>query len=132
MKQNETQRDFQRVEVRNTGHNTSYPYNFPRQGIGKSNNCLKLNASKTKCLLVHSPRSRNTPPPLDIQLCGCRIEQVTCFKFLGVIINNTLFWSHHVTHIAKKVSQHVYLLRWLSWFLPSSLLILYLKLCNLQ
>ena len=92
-----------------------------------SNNGLKLNASKTKCMLICSPRSRIHLPSLDIQLCGCRVEQVTCFKFLGVIVSDTLCWSNHITHITRKVSQCINLLRRLSWFLPSSLLVLYLK-----
>ena len=40
-----------------------------------SNNGIKLNASKPKCTLIRSPRSRIHLPSLDIQLCGCRIEQ---------------------------------------------------------
>ena len=71
------------------------------------------------------PKIKN--PSLDIQLCGCRIEQVTCFKFLGVLVSDTLCWSNQVTHITRKVSQRTNLLRRLSWFLPSSLLVLYLK-----
>ena len=78
-------------------------------------------------MLIHSPRSRISPPSLDIQLGGCRIELVTCFKFLGILVSDTLCWSNHVTHITRKVSQRVNLLRRLSLFLPSSLLVLYLK-----
>ena len=36
-------------------------------------------------------------------------------------------WSNQLTHITRKMSQFVNLLRRLSWFLPSSLLVLYLK-----
>ena len=83
---------------------------------------------KNKCMLIYCPRSRMSPPSLDIQPGGCRIEQVTCFKFLGVLVSDTLCLSNHITHITQKVSQHVNLLKRLSWFLPSSLLVLYLKL----
>ena len=69
-----------------------------------SNNGLKLNVSKSKCMLIHSPRSRISRPSLDIQLGVCRIEQVLCFKFLGVLVSNTLCWSIHVTHITQKMS----------------------------
>ena len=89
-----------------------------------SNNGLKLNASKTKCMLIHPWRWRNSPPSLDIQLCGCRIEQVTWFKSQGVLVSDTLLIKPHPA-ITRKVSQRVNLLRRLSWFLPSSLL--YLK-----
>ena len=79
-----------------------------------SNNSLKLNVSKTKCMLIRSSRSRNPTPTLNIQLCGCTIEQVTPFKFLGVIVSDTLCWTNHITHITRKVSQCVNLLRRLS------------------
>ena len=91
------------------------------------NNGLKLNASRPKCMLIHFPRSRISPLSLDIQLGGCRIEQVMCFKCLGVLVCDTLCWSNHVIHITWKVSQRVNLLRRLSWLLPSFLLVLYLK-----
>ena len=94
-----------------------------------SNSGLKPNASKTKCMLTHSPRTSISPPSLDIQLGDCRNEQVTCFKCLGVLVSDhdTLCWSNHINHITRKVPQCVNFLRWLSWFLPSSLLVLYLK-----
>ena len=66
-------------------------------------------------------------PSLNVQLCGCKIEHVICFKFLGVIVSDTLCWSNHVTHITRKVSLCVNILRRLSWFLLSSLLVLYLN-----
>ena len=46
---------------------------------------------------------------------------------LGVLVNNTLNWTDHINHVVTKVSRSVNLLRRLSWFLPRSLLILYLK-----
>ena len=45
-------------------------------------NGLSLNHTKTKCMLIHSPRSQT--PTLDINLHGHVIEQVRKFKFLGV------------------------------------------------
>ena len=91
-------------------------------------NCLKLSTTKSKCMLIHSSSSRKRNlPPLDLHLLGSRIEQVSSFKFLGVIINNTLTWSDHINYIAQKVSHSICFLRRLSWFLPRSLLVLFLK-----
>ena len=89
-------------------------------------NGLKLNASKTKCMLIHSPRKKHCPS-LNIHLSGQSIEQVRSFKFLGVLINDTLSWDDHINNIVSKVSRKLNLLRRLSWFLPRSLLILFLK-----
>ena len=33
------------------------------------------------------------------------IERVTYFKFLGVIIDSNLTWSHHINHISNKLSR---------------------------
>ena len=90
-------------------------------------NGLKLNSTKSKCMLIHSSSRKCNLPPLDLHLLGSQIEQVSSFKFLGIIINNTLTWSDHVKYILQKVSRSISLLRRLSWFLPRSLLVLFLK-----
>ena len=92
-----------------------------------TNNGLKLNADKTKCMLIRSPRTRVDPPPLHIHLSGSEIEQVSSFKLLGVLVNDTLTWTDHINHLASRIGRGVNLLRCLSWFLPQSLLVLYLK-----
>ena len=92
-----------------------------------TNNRLKLNAEKTECMLIHSPRTRVNPSPLHIHLSGSEIEQVSSFKLLGMLINDTLTWINHINHVATRVGCDVNLLRCLSWFLPRSLLVLYLK-----
>ena len=82
-----------------------------------------MNHTKTKCMLIHSSRSQT----LDINLHGHVIEQVRKFKFLGVIVNDTLTWDGHINHVVSKISHNINLLRRISWFLPSSLLVQYLK-----
>ena len=86
-----------------------------------------LNVKKSKCMLIHSPRTKGTTPILHIHLGGTKIDQVSTFKFLGIHINDTLTWNSHIDHLIGKVSRSVNLLRRLSWFLPRSVLTLYLK-----
>ena len=88
-------------------------------------NKLKLNASKTKCMLIHS--SRRTVPPLEILLGHTQIEQVRSFKFLGCIINEHLTWNDHIAHVSSKVHRNINLLRRLSWFLPKNALTTFYK-----
>ena len=107
--------------------NTSLQSCLDRANIWMTNNGLKLNADKTKCMLIHSARTRVQPPPLDIHLSGSQIEQVSRFKLLGVVVNDTLTWTDHISHIVTEVSCNVNLLRRLSWFLPQPLLVLFLK-----
>ena len=54
------------------------------------------------------------------------VEQVQCFMFLGVLVNDTLTWSDHIDMVCNKVTCSLNLLRRLSWFLLRPLL-LYLK-----
>ena len=72
-------------------------------------NGLKLNTTKSKCMLIHSSRKRDLPP-LNLYLLGSQIDQVSSFKFLGVIINDTLTWSDHIDYISWKVSRSICLL----------------------
>ena len=82
-------------------------------------NYLKLDLSKTKCMLIHPPRKPHLPP-LHLSINGTTIEQVTKFKLLGLYINDTLSWNEHISQIVSKVSKQIYLLQRLSDFLPQS------------
>ena len=89
-------------------------------------NGLKLNASKTKCMLIPSSR-KVADGCLSLETDGEKIEQVRVFKYLGVMINDTLTWSDHVNMVCKKASYSLNLLRRLSWFFLRSLLLFFLK-----
>ena len=43
----------------------------------------------------------------DLQLNGNKIEKVTQFKFLCLIIQSDLSWNKHVNHISLKVSKTI-------------------------
>ena len=81
------------------------------------NSGLRLNVSKTKSMLIHSKRQKCLPP-MNIQLNGTPIEQVQSYKFLGVVVNDTLTWDDHIQFVCTKVSKSLNLLRRLAWFLP--------------
>lgn len=80
-------------------------------------------------MLIRSPRTRDNPPPLHIHFSSSEIDQVSSFKLLGVLINDTLTWTDHINHVATRMGRGMKLLRLLSWFLSQSLLVLYLKSC---
>ena len=89
-------------------------------------NGLKLNTSKTKNMLIHSSKKKVTST-LQLGVDGRDVEHVRCFKFLGVLVNNTLTWSDHINMVCSKVSRSLNLIRCLSWFLPQPLLLPFLK-----
>ena len=72
------------------------------------------------------PELISLPPP-RIHLTGSQIEQVSSFKLLGVVVNDTLTWSDHINHVVTIVSSCVNLLRCLHRFLSCSLWVLYLR-----
>ena len=40
-----------------------------------------------------------------------KVECVTTYKLLGIIISNDLKWNEHIDYISKKASKHLYSLR---------------------
>lgn len=70
---------------------------------------LQLNAAKTKCMLIHSC-CRRSLSPLDVQLNGTHIQQVQNYKYLGVVISDTLSWSQHIDFVCSKAAKGIGLL----------------------
>ena len=46
------------------------------------------------------------------------IERVTCFTFLGVIIDSNLTWAHHMNYISNKLSRICGVLSRLKHYVP--------------
>ena len=51
-------------------------------------------------------------PP--VATCGCILEEVKSFKFLGVFISHDLTWTVHCDYIIKKANRRLYASRQLS------------------
>lgn len=74
-------------------------------------NRLKLNVSKTKCIVLGSKHSVRETQMLDISLQGQPIEQVKEVKLLGVTLDQTLSWSTHINKIVTKLSRSISIVR---------------------
>ena len=85
---------------------------------------LQLNASKTKCMLIHSSRWQ-PQTSLVVQLGGTIIEKMQSYKFLGVMLNDTLTWWDHISLVCSKASKGLNLLPKIAWFLPKEALLCY-------
>ena len=46
------------------------------------------------------------------------IERVTCFTFVGVIIDSTLTWAHHINYISNTLSRICGVLSRLKHYVP--------------
>jgi len=67
-------------------------------------NKLSLNVKKTEFVIVGLSQqlSRLANCDINIHINGEKIQRVNECKHLGVIIDDTLTWSKHITHITKK------------------------------
>ena len=68
-------------------------------------NKLSLNVSKTKFMVFHT-HNRSVSYP-DLQINGNKIERVTEFNFLGLVLQSNLSWNKHINHISLKVSKAI-------------------------
>ncbi len=78
-------------------------------------NCLSLNVSKTKELIVDF-RKRQQQPYTPLMISGTPVERVSSFKYLGVNISEDLTWTTHIQTQVKKGRQRLYHLRQLRKF----------------
>ncbi len=78
-------------------------------------NCLSLNVSKTKELIVDF-RKRQQRPYTPLMISGTPVERVSSFKYLGVNLSEDLTWTAHIQTQVKKARQRLYHLRELKKF----------------
>ncbi|TWW56167.1 putative RNA-directed DNA polymerase from transposon BS [Takifugu flavidus] len=77
-------------------------------------NHLRINASKTKEVVIDFSRKASHTAPVNIQ--GLDIEIVEEYKYLGVHLNNKLDWTHNTDALYKKGQSRLHLLRRLRSF----------------
>jgi len=70
-------------------------------------NCLSLNVSKTKELIVDF-RKKQQRPYTPLMISGTSVERVSSFKYLGVNISEDLMWTAHIQTQVKKARQRLY------------------------
>ncbi len=78
-------------------------------------NCLSLNVSKTKELIVNF-RKRQQRHYTPLMISGTPVERVSSFKYLGVNISEDLTWTTHIQTQVKKARQRLYHLQQLRKF----------------
>ena len=73
------------------------------------NNHLQPNALKTKYMIISRKRRKRSYPPLFLN--GLQLEQVSRYKYLGVIVNESLSWSDQANYVstrAKRTLAYIY------------------------
>ncbi|TWW65104.1 hypothetical protein D4764_21G0000040 [Takifugu flavidus] len=78
-------------------------------------NNLRINANKTKGLVVDLLR-RNNLPPAPVNILGTDVDVVKSYNYLGIGLNNKLDWTHNTEALVKKGSSRLFLFRRLRSF----------------
>ncbi len=94
---------------------TAYLDEVERLSSWCQDNCLSLNGSKTKELIVDF-RKRHLLPYTPLMISGTPVERVSSFKYLGVNISEDLTWTTHIQTQVRKARQRLYHLRQLRKF----------------
>ena len=68
-------------------------------------NKLTLNISKTHIMVFH--RAKHKKYKIVIEINNVPIEQVRHTKFLGVIFDDNLDWSNHISYINTKIAKGI-------------------------
>ena len=85
-------------------------------------NELSLNVKKTKFVVFHAINKDIEELVPDLQINNIAIERVENFNFLGLILNEHMFWKHHIDTIANKLTKFSGILNKLKRFLPVHIL----------
>ena len=63
---------------------------------------MSFNPAKCKTICLST---KKVPPQRKYVFCGAELEQVDSISYLGVILNDNLKWSNHVSSISGKASK---------------------------
>ena len=67
---------------------------------------LCLNVEKTKAMFL-APTNHQLPSNISIRCCGSSLSIVDTYKYLGVIIDNSLSWDAHIDSVVSKASKKI-------------------------
>ena len=84
-------------------------------------NKLSLNIKKTKYMVFHTNQRRVLYPNLYLNMM--KIERVTQFNFLGIVLSSNLKWDKHTDHISKKISRAIGVMYRLKQIYPHAVLL---------
>ena len=73
------------------------------------NKRMQLNLKKCKKMILDFRRQKTAIPYLKVE--ETTLERVTCFKILGLWIDDNLKWNTNTEHIIKKHAKRLYLLK---------------------
>ena len=87
------------------------------------NNRMKANVNKTKVMLLGTPNRTSQVNHIKVVMNGIDVENVDCFKYLGVTIDANLKWNDHVKNICRKMCNSLGVMRRIKQYVPKKSLI---------
>ena len=97
----------------------SLNYNLCNIASWFTKNELTLNLSKTKLMLFGTPHNLNKFSNISLIYDGENIEKVDHFKYLGIIFDSNMTWSHPIYFVASNVSKRCGVIRRVKCYLPN-------------
>ena len=89
-------------------------------------NKLSLNVTKTNAMLVSTKQKHNIlksqNEDLDFKICNNELEIIQKTKYLGVQIDNSLYWKEHITSVSTNVARAIGFLKHAKTFLQQETL----------
>ena len=80
-------------------------------------NRLSLNIDKTNFIIFH-PFNKPSKKQVTIKINKKALNEKECIKYLGVIIDFSLSWKHHIVNLSKKISRAIGIMYKWRPFLP--------------
>ena len=72
-----------------------------------SSNLLTLNISKCNFVIFGNSRRLKLVNDVSLKVNSTAIDRSDSFKYLGVVINQTMSWSEHIDSITTKINQRI-------------------------
>ena len=88
----------------------------------RKENKMHIHYVKTTCKTAGTRHRLHEMPPLNLQIDGHDIKNVSQQKLLGLLIHDKLTWSAHIDNICSTLSSKISLLRHLSNYVPTYVL----------
>ena len=88
-----------------------------------SDNLMKVNVSKTKIMLLGTPSKTGIIDNINVFMNGNKLENVSTYKYLGVLIDANLKWKEQINNVCRKVCSALGIMRRIKPFVPQSSLI---------
>ena len=84
-------------------------------------NRLSINFEKTK-FMIFRPKQKSCNVDVNIVLSSHQISLTNEVSFLGVILDEHLSWKSHITHVTRKMSKSISIIKKASFYLSKSTL----------